>query len=439
MHDRTSLGTRARSVAVVGSGISGLGAAWALSQRHDVTVYEADHRIGGHSHTVDVSSTAGPVAVDTGFIVYNEVTYPNLTRLFTHLGVDTEPSDMSFSYSDGGGIEYASHLRGMLAQPSNLLRRRFLRMLGDINRFRREGASFDPDPGTAIEDLIRGHGYSPGFLDDYLLPMAGAIWSASRNDIGRYPARSILRFLSNHGLIEIVGRPRWRTVTGGSRRYVERLVAGFRDRIRTGTPVLAVERSADGVTIHSPAGAEAFDELVLAVHSDQALRILGGEATGAERDHLGGVQYQPNRAVLHSDPALMPRRRAAWSSWNAVRADRPDRPVAVTYWMNRLQNLDPRLPLFVTLNPREEPDPALTHGEYSYAHPQFDERSRAAQLGIASIQGERHTWFAGAWLGYGFHEDGLQSGLDVAAALGAPAPWQVARASSSPLPVAVAA
>ncbi|MDX1450134.1 MAG: FAD-dependent oxidoreductase, partial [Acidimicrobiia bacterium] len=398
-------------------------------------------RIGGHSHTVDVPSAVGPVAVDTGFIVYNEVTYPNLTRLFAHLGVETEPSDMSFSYSDGQGFEYASHLRGMLAQPGNLLRRRFVRMLADINRFRREGASLDPDPGTSIEDLLIELGYSHGFVDDYLMPMTGAIWSASRNDIGRYPARSILRFLANHGLIAIVGRPRWRTVSGGSRRYVDRLVAGFRSRVRTGTPVVAVDRSKDGVTVHTPDGPERFDELVLAVHSDQALRILGQDATDAERTHLAGVRYQPNRAVLHSDSELMPRRRAAWASWNAARSQRSERPVAVTYWMNRLQNLKTREPLFVTLNPQREPHPALVRAEFAYAHPQFDARSGDAQLGIAELQGERRTWYAGAWLGYGFHEDGLQSGLDVAAALGSPAPWSggIDRASSAPVPAAVAA
>jgi predicted NAD/FAD-binding protein len=255
--------------------------------------------------------------------------------------------------------------------------------------------------------------------------MTGAIWSAGEREIGLYPAQSILNFLSNHGLIEIVGRPRWRTVTGGSRNYVERLTAGFRDRIRVDSPVLGVARYAGEVKVMTTTGTESFDQVVLATHSDQALRILAGDATVQERGLLGSIPYQENVAVLHSDRRLMPARRGVWSSWNAMAAtDVPERPVAsVTYWMNRLQNLDDAMPFFVSLNPIEEPRSDLVHASFSYAHPQFDRRAVAAQKAIARLQGQNRTWYAGAYLGYGFHEDGLQAGLNVAAALGSPAPW----------------
>jgi predicted NAD/FAD-binding protein len=427
-----------RRIAIVGSGISGLGAAWALARHHEVVVFEADDRIGGHSNTVDVVHDGDSIPVDTGFIVYNEVTYPNLTRLFASLDVPTEASDMSFSLSTGHDFEYGASLKGVLAQPSNLFRTRFRRMLLDINRFRREGPSLAPGPDESIGDLLAREGYSNGFTEDYLVPMAGAIWSARRTDVRRLPARSILAFLHNHGLIEVAGRPRWRTVTGGSRTYVDALARTFDDRIRTSTPVTGIDRGSDRVLIRTPAGDESFDEVVLATHSDQALEILGDAATDTERRLLGAIRYEPNRVVLHGDRSLMPWRRAVWSAWNTLSwSGRDADPVAsVTYWMNRLQNLDgPEL--FVSLNPPREPDPDLVHASFEYAHPQFDTEAVAAQSEIASIQGTGRTWFAGAWMGYGFHEDGLQSGLDVAAALGAPAPWHdtFERASSAPAPM----
>ena len=412
-------------IAIVGTGISGLSAAWALQDTHEITVFEADDRIGGHSNTVDVVTRAGVTSVDTGFIVYNEVTYPNLTRLFAHLGVETEPSDMSFSLSIDRRREYAASARGVLARPSNLIRPRFLRMLRDINRFRRIGGSLQPGETESIGDLLERYGFSTAFQEDYLFPMTGAIWSAGEAEISQYPAHTILKFMANHGLIEIVGRPRWRTVSGGSRAYVERLVAGFGDRINRRSPVMRIDREPDGVVVHTPQGAASFDQVVIATHSDQALRILGNSATGTERQLLSWIPYQENVATLHSDPTLMPSRRGVWSSWNAMAsAEVPDRPVAsVTYWMNRLQNLDTRVPLFVSLNPLKDPAPRLVHASFSYAHPQFDDQAVKAQKAISEIQGQNRTWYAGAYLGYGFHEDGLQSGLNVAAALGSPAPW----------------
>ncbi|MGB7861296.1 MAG: FAD-dependent oxidoreductase [Acidimicrobiia bacterium] len=428
-------------IAIVGSGIAGLGAAWALQSSNEVVVYEADSRIGGHSNTVDVPTSEGVTSVDTGFIVYNEVTYPNLTRLFETLNVPTEFSDMSFAFSMDGRLEYAASLGGVLAQPSNLLRTRFRAMLRDIGRFRRTGAELSPTDHETVDDLFSRHGFSAGFREDYLYPMAGAIWSAGRAEIGSYPAQSILEFLANHGLIEIVGRPRWKTVTGGSRSYVERLTAGFRDNIRLETPVTGITRDRGQVEVHSREGSEVFDHVVLATHSDQAIEILGPGVTQRERDLLAAIPYQDNVAFLHSDPALMPTRRRVWSSWNALAAsDLGDAGVAsVTYWMNRLQNLDTRVPLFVSLNPLHEPKSELVHATFSYVHPQFGTKAIPAQRGIAEIQGLNNTWFAGAYLGYGFHEDGLQSGLNVAAALGSPAPWHgsFAPMSSAPAPARI--
>lgn len=412
-------------IAIIGSGIAGLGAAWALAPNNRITVYEADDRIGGHSNTVTVKAGNTQTPVDTGFIVYNEVTYPNLTRLFSHLDVPTRESDMSFAFSLDREFEYAASLPGVLAQPSNLLRPTFLRMLADINRFRRIGTTLAPRTDETIGELLQRSGFSPAFMTDYLYPMTGAIWSTSQGSIGDFPATAILRFLANHGLITITDRPTWRTVVGGSRAYVQRLVAGFQDRIRIGSPVTSVTRAGGRVLITSNGSTDAYDHVVIATHSDQALRILGGEATEVERDLLGAIPYAPNRAVLHTDPALMPRNRRVWSSWNAMAGslDRDDRPASITYWMNRLQGLDTDTDFFVSLNPSKEPDPSTVFASFQYSHPQFDQRAVAAQRAIATIQGTNNTWFAGAYLGYGFHEDGLQSGLNVAAALGSPAPW----------------
>lgn len=428
-------------IAIIGSGISGLGAAWALHRSHDITVFESEDRIGGHSNTVDVATPRGPIAVDTGFIVYNEVTYPNLTRLFAALGVETQPSDMSFSYSLDREFEYGASLPGILAMPSNLVRPGFARMLADIDRFRRVGSHLAPTPEETIDDLLGRHGFSMGFREDYLYPMTGAIWSARQDEISRYPARPILDFLGNHGLIEIKGRPSWRTVTGGSREYVSTLVSPFVDRIRTASPVRRVVRMGREVLVESATGAEMFDQVILATHSDQSSRILGDDATDIERSLLGSIRYEPNAAVLHSDPDLMPKNERVWASWNAMSRTGPAsaRPASVTYWMNRLQTLDPSFPLFLSLNPSTGPRDDLVHATFEYAHPQFDAVAIEAQAGLADIQGTNRTWFAGAYLGYGFHEDGLQSGFNVAAALGSPVPWHgTFRPASSAPPVASA-
>lgn len=412
-------------IAIIGTGISGLGAAWRLHADNDITVYESADRLGGHSNTVKVDTPLGETSVDTGFIVYNNETYPNLSRLFASLGVATEPSDMSFSYSVDGTFEYGASVRGVLAQPSNLASRRFRRMLLDINRFRKSGRSLIPKSDEPIGDLLVRNGYSDGFTFDYLYPMTGAIWSSPTADIAHYPAAPLLRFMANHGLIDVIGRPRWRTVSGGSKNYVQLLSAPFIDRIRTESPVSRILRMSNEVLVESNGRVDTFDHVVVATHSDQALAIMGTDASDRERSLLGDIRYQANRAVLHSDARLMPRRTATWSSWNAMRdnTERAESRVSLTYWMNRLQNLDDRYPLFVTLNPSIEPREQLVHARFDYSHPLFDTKAISAQRGLAEIQGINRTWFAGAYLGYGFHEDGLQSGFNVSAALGSPAPW----------------
>jgi predicted NAD/FAD-binding protein len=425
MHPAGILSSMAR-IAIVGSGIAGLGAAWALSRRHQVTVYEADARLGGHANTVEVGEPGGPVGVDTGFIVYNARNYPNLVRLFAELGVPTEPSDMSFSVSlDGGRFEYQARALGLLAQPANLARPTYRRMIADIVRFSRVAPQARPDRTLTTRAFLEDGGYSEGFRRDFLLPMVACIWSSSLEAMLDYPAWAMIRFLDNHGLLNLMERPRWRTVTGGSRGYVARVSLPFADGIRLATPVIGVDRRADEVRVmDARGGADAFDHVVLATHADRSLAILEPGASERERRVLGSFRYQDNRAVLHRDPGLMPRRHGVWSSWNYL-ADRrsgasPQR-VSLTYWMNRLQNLRTERPLFVTLNPGREP--RYIESEHSYRHPQYDAEALAAQERLPLMQGLRRTWFCGSYTGWGFHEDGLRSGFEVAAALGAPPPW----------------
>ncbi len=415
------------NIAIVGGGIAGLGAAWALDRVHDITLFEANDWLGGHAHTVDVVVGDETMPVDTGFLVYNEQTYPHLTRLLAHLGVATQSSDMSFSFALDDRLEYAGSGAGFFAQGRNLLRRQHWQMAVDILRFRTVGPSMlaAADDGPLGEILDR-YEFSPAFQDDYLLPMAAAIWSSRVRDIRRFPARTFLQFFANHGLISITDRPEWRTVSGGSRSYVAAMSSPFRHRTRLNQSIISVHRHPDGVRLRLIDGSvEEFDHVVFAAHSDQILALLGATATPMERRVLGALRYESNRAVLHRDISLMPRRRRVWSSWNyrTVSNDRDNLQASVTYWLNRLQSLPSRHPLLLTLNPIAEPDPSLIVDEYEYAHPQFNRGAREAQELIGRLQGTNRSWFAGAYLGYGFHEDGLQSGLNVAAALGSPAPW----------------
>ena len=418
-------------IAVIGSGIAGLSAAWLLSGRHDVVLYEEEERLGGHSNTVAVEVEGVRVEVDTGFIVFNEPAYPNLTALFRHLGVATAPSDMSFAVSlDGGRLEYAgTDLRGLFAQRRNLFNPRFWGMLRDLLRFYREAPAHAGRLGlTTLGEYLAAERYGAAFRDDHLLPMAAAIWSAPARVLLDYPAEAFIRFCENHGLLRLVGRPIWRTVEGGSRHYVKRLSGGLRN-VRRGCGARSIERGRDSADVIDATGArERFDEVVVATHADTALSLLA-DPQEDEAALLSVFRYSRNRAILHRDPRLMPKRRSVWASWNYLgRRERADdvAELSVTYWMNRLQPLPVAQPLFVSLNPGLAPKDELVLREESYEHPIFDAAALAAQRRLWSLQGRRHTWFCGAHFGAGFHEDGLQAGLAVAEAIGGVRrPWSV--------------
>lgn len=418
------------NIAVVGSGIAGLSAAWLLSRGHDVTLFEADGRIGGHGHTVDAPTAAGPVPVDTGFIVYNEATYPNLTALFKCLDVPTRASEMSFAVSlDDGALEYAgTDLRGVFAQPANFVRPRFWSMILDLLKFYRNAPNDVRQLGLiSLEDYLSKYGYGAAFRDDHLYPMAAAIWSTPAGEIGKYPAAALIRFCENHGLLQLRDRPVWRTVEGGSRTYIERIAREISGAVRVNARVRAVRRVEGGARVEiDGASGQVFDHVVLACHADQSLAMLA-DASTRERSILAAFTYGSNEAILHRDAALMPRRRAAWASWNYL-ADRragAAKP-CITYWMNNLQGIDAGAPLFVTLNPAREPRADLVIQRMVYDHPLFDAHAIAAQDELWSLQGHGNVWFCGAWFGAGFHEDGLQAGLAVAEALGnVRRPWIV--------------
>jgi predicted NAD/FAD-binding protein len=403
-------------IAVVGSGISGLAAARLLSRSHATTLFEAQRRLGGHACTMDVTLDGVSHPVDTGFLVYNRATYPNLVRLFAELGVPAAPSEMTFSVSLADpALEWAgTSLDALFAQRANLLRPGFLRMVRDVLRFNRQA----PGAGGAatLGEFLAAGRYSAEFRDWYLLPMAAAIWSCPTRTMLAYPFAAFARFFRNHGLLQLADRPQWYTVPGGSRRYVEAIARGLRD-VRLATPVRALERHDAMVRVNG----ERFDAVVLACHSDQALALLGASATEAERRVLGAIPYQRNRAVLHTDATLLPRRRRAWSAWNySAGADGPDgRPVSVHYLLNRLQPLPFARPVVVSLNPHRAPAPQTVIAEIDHEHPVFGAGAGAAQARLPEIQGARRTWFCGAWTRYGFHEDGLVSAIAVADALGA--------------------
>ena len=415
-------------IAIIGGGISGLASAWLLARRHEVVLFEANGYAGGHSNTVDATVDGITHPVDTGFLVYNDRTYPNLIRLFAALGVETADSDMSFSVRIGNGeLEWSgSNLATVFAQPANLVRPRFLRMLADLLRFNREATrlaeSGAPVTGT-LGEFLDARGYGPEVRELYLVPMAACIWSTPSSRINRFPMQTFLAFCANHGLLAVSNRPQWRTVKGGSREYVKRLVAALPD-VRLSTPVRQVRRFPDRVEVATSHGTERFDRVVLATHTDQSLAMLE-HPTGEERSVLKAIPYQPNRAVLHTDERLLPRRRRAWASWNfhAPREGISDDPVSLTYLLNRLQPLPFASPVMVTLNPVDEPRPDRVLASFDYDHPAFLEGSDEAKRRVVSLQGRERTWYCGAWTRYGFHEDGLLSAVNVARQMGVPIPW----------------
>ena len=415
-------------IAVIGSGISGLSAAWLLSSRHEVVVYEKDRRLGGHANTVEVKVSGGSIGVDAGFIVFNKPNYPNLTALFEHLGVGVEETNMSFGASiRNGRIEYSGQgLGAVFANRASVFSPSHWAMIRDILRFNKEAkAALDAgiDDDVTLGGFVARRDYSNAFIDRFLAPMAAAIWSTPSFDILDYPAASLFRFYANHGLFQVSNNPRWNTVTGGSRVYVGKISQDFAAGARLGVGAARVERVRNGVLVTDAQGhADRFDHVVLATHADRALALLANPAA-RERALLSAFRYQPNRAVVHTDPALMPKRRNVWSSWNYMGGDGAP---SVTYWMNRLQNLACPEQIFVTLNPASPVDPRAVVAAFDYDHPMFNIEAGRAQRELWSLQGEGGVWFCGAHFGAGFHEDGIQSGLAVAEDLGGlRRPWTV--------------
>lgn len=431
-------------IAIVGTGISGMSAAWLLNQGHDIHVYEKADRIGGHSNTVNIPVRLGAdervISVDTGFIVYNEITYPNLTAMFDHLGVTTEQSNMSFSASvEDGAFEYSGlSLRTMLAQKRNLFRPRFWNMVWDLMRFFREASDHARRPDNralTLGEYLTENGYSAPFMRDYLLPLGRSIWSASFNDMLAYPLTAFVRFFENHGLLEASAKNRlkWRTVSGGSQAYVHRLTRDFAEKIHLNTSVINIKRRPTHVELTMSDGRiERFDQVVIAAHSDQALNMLS-DASPAEQKLLSAIRYERNTAVLHTDTSLMPKRKKAWASWNYISDGKNvgNNLVSLTYWMNLLQNIDNHFPVFVTLNPHRPPKADHLIKSFEYDHPVFSHAALDAQQELWNLQGVNRTWFCGAYFGHGFHEDGLQAGLAVGEELGGlERPWAVPGQSS---------
>ncbi|MDX5372137.1 MAG: FAD-dependent oxidoreductase [Pseudomonadaceae bacterium] len=410
-------------IAIVGSGIAGLTSAYLLSRKHEISLFEAGDWIGGHTHTVDVEVQGRSFAIDTGFIVFNDWTYPNFIRLLDRLGVASQPTEMSFSVHDPvSGAEYnGNNLNSLFAQRSNLLRPAFWGMLRDILRFNRE-ALFDLAEQRIPADMTLGayldsRGYGQRFVEHYIVPMGAAIWSMSLADMLAFPLQFFVRFFKNHGLLSVNDRPQWRVIAGGSRSYVAPLTAGFAERIRLNCPVQRVERDALGVLLHSPAGAERFDKVVFACHSDQALALLA-QPSETEREILGALRYADNDVVLHTDTRLLPQRRLAWASWNYRLGGPSEYPAAVTYNMNILQGIRSDTTFCVSLNQTAAIDPSKILGRYRYAHPQYSLAGIAAQARWEELCGVQHSYYCGAYWANGFHEDGVTSALRVARAFG---------------------
>ena len=408
-------------IAIVGSGISGLSAAWLLSRQHDVVLFEANDYLGGHTDTHRVEVDGRTLEVDTGFIVHNPGNYPLLTRLFDELGVATQATTMGFSVQDArSGLEYnATSLDGLFCQRRNLASPRFWGMLRDLARFYRAAPALldDDRPGPSLGEYLDANRYGAAFRDQHLVPMASALWSSPEQSVLGFPAKYLVQFMANHHMLQLTGRPEWRVVRGGSRRYVETMMARWDVQVRLSSPVRGIVRDAQGVSLRCDAGSERFDQVVLACHSDQALRLLD-DASDGEREILGAIRYQANDTVLHTDARLLPRHRKAWAAWNAHLPADPALACTVSYCMNLLQGLPGDTPLIVTLNRTRDIDPARILQRRQYEHPVHTHAAVAAQARKHEIQGVQRTWFAGAYWGWGFHEDGIRSGVDVAQGLG---------------------
>lgn len=408
-------------IAVVGSGISGLASAWLLSRQHEVVVFEAGDYLGGHTHTHEISLQDRTYAVDTGFIVHNAAHYPLLTRMLDELGVQTQPTTMSFSvHSEASGLEYnAGSLGALFCQRRNLVSPRFLGMLRDLMRFYRLAPRllYSDTAGPNLGDYLAEHRFGDAFRDEHLLPMASALWSCPSQQILSFPARYLVQFMANHHMLQLTGRPLWRVIRGGSKTYVDAMQARWQVDVRLQSAVQQVRRDAEGVEITFAGSRERFDQVVLACHSDQALSLLA-DADDREHDILGAIPYQANDTVLHTDASLLPSNRKAWAAWNAHIPRDPSQACTVSYCMNLLQGIDSPQPLVVTLNRTDAIDPDTVLRRMRYEHPVYTHSSVAAQARKREIQGQRRTWFAGAYWGWGFHEDGMRSAVDVARALG---------------------
>ncbi|MEO8670146.1 MAG: FAD-dependent oxidoreductase [Tahibacter sp.] len=408
-------------IAVVGSGISGLASAWLLAREHEVVLFEADDRLGGHTHTHEVELAGREYAVDTGFIVFNPQHYVLLCKMFGELGVATQPTTMSFALrNERSGLEYnATSVNGLFCQRRNLLSPRFIGMVRDILRFYRRAPELlaGDAPGPSLGDYLREHRFGDAFRDDHIVPMASALWSTPDREILAFPAKYLVRFMHNHHMLQVSQRPEWRVVQGGSARYIAALRKSWRVQERTACAVAQIRRDADGVQIDSAHGRERFDHVVMACHSDQALALLA-DATPRERQILSAIRYERNETVLHTDPSVLPVRRDAWAAWNALIPRQPSERCTVSYCMNLLQSLNAPLPLIVSLNCTARIAPEKILRRMSYAHPIYTHLSVSAQQRKVEIQGISHTWFAGAYWGWGFHEDGIRSAVEVANALG---------------------
>jgi uncharacterized protein len=424
-----------KKIAVVGSGISGLSAAWLLSKNHRVTLFEKDDRLGGHSNTVNVKGQN----IDTGFIVYNTTNYPNLVAFFDHLSIKTQPTEMSFGVSlDRGALEYAgTSLGAMFAQKTNFFRPKYWGMIRDIMRFYREAPKLledNHDDKLTLRDVLVSGDYGQAFIDHHLLPMGAAIWSTPADEMLDYPALTFIRFCQNHGLLQLNDRPAWRTVTDGSCQYVREIEKILDQNIRLNSAVTGIHQENKGVLVECRDGyVEKFDDVVISTHADQALSLLK-KPSQDQRTLLGSFKYQKNLAILHTDRGLMPNRDKAWASWNYLGTSSIDASadnLCVTYWMNRLQDFEAEEDYFVTLNPVTEPKEGTVIRSFPYDHPLFDSKAISAQKSLWTLQGKNNLWFCGSYFGYGFHEDGIQSGLAVAEMLGGISrPWNVDFAKS---------